>query len=235
MVLYISFFQLPKGVLNRLDYFRSRFFWQGDNEKKKYRLTKWSVVCRSKDQGGLGVHDLEVKNRALLGKWLARLLTEDGVWQQLLRKKYVGSKAISQVIWKPGDSHFWASIMATKKELFPFVSFSIRNGAEIRFWEDRWLGTTTLREQYPALYNIVRYKGDTLQKVMESSPPSTMFRHDLIGPRLDSWNELFQRLDSIQLASETDELRWSLTKNGVFLVGKALCIPTQLVENNKSI
>ena len=36
MVLYmISFFQLPKGVLHRLDYFRSRFFWQGDREKKK--------------------------------------------------------------------------------------------------------------------------------------------------------------------------------------------------------
>jgi hypothetical protein len=80
-----------------LDYLRSRFFWQGDSEKKKYRLTKWSVVCRPKDQGGLGVHDLEVKNRALLGKWLARLLTEDGIWHQLLRKKYVGFKAISHI------------------------------------------------------------------------------------------------------------------------------------------
>jgi hypothetical protein len=43
-------------------------------------LTKWSVICGSKYQGGLGVHDLEVKNRALLGKWLARLLTEDDVY-----------------------------------------------------------------------------------------------------------------------------------------------------------
>jgi hypothetical protein len=35
----ISFFELPKGVLKRLDYFRSEFFWQGDTEKKKYLLT----------------------------------------------------------------------------------------------------------------------------------------------------------------------------------------------------
>jgi hypothetical protein len=49
--------------------------------KTKYRLTKWSVICRPKDQGRLGVHDLEVKNRAPPGKWLARLITEDGVWQ----------------------------------------------------------------------------------------------------------------------------------------------------------
>ena len=107
MVLYmISFFQLPKGVLKRLDYFRSRFFWQGDSEKKKYRLAKWSVVCRPKDQGGLGIHDLDVKNRALLGKWLFKLLIEDGVWQTLLKRKYIGSHALSQVYWKPGDSHF---------------------------------------------------------------------------------------------------------------------------------
>jgi hypothetical protein len=239
LVLYmISFFQLPKGVLHRLDYFRSRFFWQGDSEKKKYRLTKWSVVCRPKDQGGLGVHDLEVKNRALLGKWLARLLTEDGVWQNLLRRKYVGSKAISQVIWKPGDSHFWAGLMATNKYFFPHGSFSIRDGSEIRFWEDIWLGTTTLREQYPALFNIVRHKHDTIQKVMETSPPSVTFRRDLNGPRLNSWNELMQRLASVQLRQGTDEFRWNLTKNGVFSVGSmysALIEPIQPVPNYKSI
>jgi hypothetical protein len=76
----VSFFQLPKGVLHKLDYFRSKFFRQGDNEKKKYRMMKWSVVYRPKVQGGLGVDDIEVKNRVLLGKWLTRLLTEDGLW-----------------------------------------------------------------------------------------------------------------------------------------------------------
>jgi hypothetical protein len=239
MVLYmISFFQLPKGILHRLDYFRSRFFWQGDSEKKKYRLTKWNVVCRPKNQGGLGIHDLEVKNKALLGKWLARFLTEDGVWQTLLRRKYVGSKAISQVIWKPGDSHFWAGIMATKKHFFPHGSFSIRDGSEIRFWEDKWLGATTLREQYPALYRIIRHKDVTLQSVMVTSPPTMTFRRDVVGPRLTSWNELLQRLAPIQLVQGKDIFRWELTKNGLFSVKsmyEALTEPVQPVLNNKSI
>ena len=128
--------------------------------------------------------------------------------------------------------------MATKKYFFPFGSFRIKNGAKIWFWEDKWLGTTTLREQYPALYNIVRHKGDTLQNVLESSPPSMTFRRDLIGPRLVAWNDLRRRLDPIHLVQGTDEFRWSRTKNGVFSVCsmyKALCIPTQLVLNNKSI
>jgi hypothetical protein len=36
----LSFFEIPKGVLKKLDYYRSRFFWQSDDHKKKYRLTK---------------------------------------------------------------------------------------------------------------------------------------------------------------------------------------------------
>jgi hypothetical protein len=91
----ISFFQVSKGVLNRLDYFHSHFFWQGDSEKKKYWSTRWNIVCRPKDQGGLGVQDLLVKSFALLGKWLFKLLTEDGIWHNLLRRKYIGSKALS--------------------------------------------------------------------------------------------------------------------------------------------
>jgi hypothetical protein len=239
MVLYmVSFFQIPKGVLHRLDYFRSRFFWQGDSEKKKYRLTRWNIICRPKDQGGLGVHDLEVKNRALLGKWLARLLTEDGIWQNILRKKYVGEKAISQAQWKSGDFHFWARLMSTKKYFFLHGSFSIRDGSEIRFWEDIWLGPTTLRDQYPALYNIVRQKGDTLADVLEFFPPVISFRRDLIGPRLASWTELLQRLASVQLEQGTDEFKWNLTKNGIFTVGsmyRALIQPVVPVVNNKLI
>jgi hypothetical protein len=201
-------------------------------------LTKWNVVCRPKDQGGLGIHDLELKNKALLGKWLARFLTEDGVWQNLLRRKYVGSKAISQVSWKPGDSHFWAGIMATKKHFFPYGSFSIMDGSEIRFWEDKWLGTTTLREKYPALYRIVRHKDVTLQDVMETSPPSMTFRRDVVGPRLASWNELLHKLASVQLVQGKDIFRWELNKNGIFSVKsmyEALIEAIQPVYNNKNI
>jgi hypothetical protein len=37
----MSFFTIPKRVLKKLDYFRSMFYWQGDENKRKYRLMKW--------------------------------------------------------------------------------------------------------------------------------------------------------------------------------------------------
>jgi hypothetical protein len=111
--------------------------------KKKYRLVKLSIVCSPKDQGGLGVHDLEV---ALLGKSLFKLLTEDGIWQTIITRKYLGSKTLSQVVWKPGDSHFRAGLMAAKNIFFCHGTFLIKNGAQIWFWEDTWLDNAPLSE-----------------------------------------------------------------------------------------
>jgi hypothetical protein len=58
--------------------------------------------------------------------------------------------------------------MAAKKHLFRFESFTIKNGSEIRSWEDIWLGNASIQEQYPALYRIVRDKNDTLAQVLSS-------------------------------------------------------------------
>jgi hypothetical protein len=57
-----------------------------------------------------------------------------------------------------------------KKFFFRHGSFSITDGSEVRFWEDKWLGNASLREHYPALYAIVRHKGDTLAHVLGSNP-----------------------------------------------------------------
>jgi hypothetical protein len=48
----LSFFEVPKGVLEKIDYFRSRFSGSRTVKRKKYRLTNWSIMCQSKDQGG---------------------------------------------------------------------------------------------------------------------------------------------------------------------------------------
>ena len=64
----LSFFKIPRKVLEKLDQIRSRFFWEGEGHKKKYRLTKWSIVCTPKDMGWLGIIDFDLQNKCLLSK-----------------------------------------------------------------------------------------------------------------------------------------------------------------------
>ena len=94
-VYMFCFFEIPKKVLKKLNFYRSRFFWEGDGHKRKYRLSKWDILCRPKEQGGLGIMDLNVQNKCLLSKWLFKLINEDGIWQQILRNKYLGSKTLT--------------------------------------------------------------------------------------------------------------------------------------------
>ncbi|WVZ83504.1 hypothetical protein U9M48_030646 [Paspalum notatum var. saurae] len=129
----LSFIEAPKGVLKKLDYYRSRFFWQCDEHKKKYRLAKWCILCKPKHIGGLGILNLEVQNRCLLSKWLFKLINEDGLWQDLFKRKYLSNKSISQVSKKPGDSHFWSGLMHVKDQFLALGSFEVKGGNQARF------------------------------------------------------------------------------------------------------
>ena len=108
--------------------------------------------------------------------------------------------------------------MKAKKFFFQFGTFSVRDGSQVRFWEDTWLGATPLMVQYPSLYRIARHKLVTIKQVLGQENPDISFRRDLIGPRLVAWNELLNRLEVIQLSDEPDIFRWKLHQNGKFIV-----------------
>ena len=133
----LSFFEVPVGVRKRLDFYRSRFFWQSDELKRKYKLAKWDIICRPKDQGGLGIENLEVKNRCLPSKWMYKFSVEsDATWAQILRNKYLQSKTLSQLTVRPTDSPFWKGLMRVKLGFFNRTKFVVGNGTFTRFWED---------------------------------------------------------------------------------------------------
>jgi hypothetical protein len=84
----------------------------------------------------------------------------------------------------------------------------------------------------------VRHKGDTIAHVLESNPPNVTFRRNLYGPRLVSWENLLQRLASVQLIDGKDEFQWNLHENGKFSVASmynALISSGLPVLDNKKI
>jgi hypothetical protein len=98
---------------------------------------KWSIICRPKDQGGLEILNLEIRNKCILSKWLYNLINTEGTWQQLIRNKYVRNKSITQVQKRPSDSQFWTGLMNIRDQFLVFDNFRFQNGKQIRCWEDR--------------------------------------------------------------------------------------------------
>jgi hypothetical protein len=157
-------------------------------------LTKWNIICRPKEQEGLGIEVLELKNKCLLAKWLFKILNEQGVWQELIRNKYLHSQTLSQVSAKPGDSPFWKGL---KQIFFDRGSFKVGNGEDTSFWEDTWLGDKPLAQQYPSLYNIVQHKQVTVASILGQNPPNITFRRILTRNKWDRWLHLVNRLMAV--------------------------------------
>jgi hypothetical protein len=208
----MSFFKIPKGVLNRLNYFRSRFYWQCDEHKKKYRLAKWSILCKPKCVGGLGIIDLETHNKCLLSKWMFKLFNETGLWQELLRKKYLHSKTLTQVERRKGDSQFWTGLMEIKNEFLAKGRLDVGDGNQTRFWEDLWIGNEPFMNKFPSLYGIVRRKNVTVAKVLSAIPLCVSFRRGLSGENRSRWLELVGTVLGVQLSTRADFFVWSFGK-----------------------
>ena len=214
-IFMMSFFEIPKGVLKNLDHFRSRFFWQGSFDKHKYHLAKWDILCRPKDQGGLGILNLQLQNKCLLAKLLVNLLNTNSLWQYLLTNKYLRSKSLSQVKAKPYDSHFWRGLMKIKDEVLAKGSFEIKDRSKSRLWEDTWVSEVPFKVKYPSLFNIVR---DPVAKVLATRPLNLSFRMALVDNKLVGWLNLVEQITHVDLVDGLDNFRWNLTKSGLFTV-----------------
>jgi hypothetical protein len=156
---------------------------------------------------GLRIKNLEIQNECLLSKWLFKLINEDGLWQRILRNKYLSKHTIGRVERKPRDSHFWSGLMKVKEKFLRFGSFQLKNGPQIRFWEDKWIGNNAFKDQYQSLYNIARRKSDIVEKVFSRVPLNISFHRHLAGNNLVMWHNLFHRIIEVYLNNQNDVFR----------------------------
>ena len=130
-------------------------------EGKKFHLMNWSLVCQPLNLGGLGICNLRLFNRALLGKWLWRFGNErEALWRQVILSKYGSLLGVwtSGTILGPYGVGLWKNIWKDWVRFSRFLRFEVGDGTQIKFWTDIWCGTGLLKEAYLELYHITQDK-----------------------------------------------------------------------------
>ncbi|KAL4312751.1 hypothetical protein GQ457_01G025880 [Hibiscus cannabinus] len=92
-IYYLSLFRIPKAVNISLSKLIARFLW-GSTDKKVIHWVRWEQLCLPLECGGLGLVDFNVRNKALLNKWLWRFgLEPNSLWRKIINAKYRESES----------------------------------------------------------------------------------------------------------------------------------------------
>lgn len=99
------------------------------------------MICKPKNEGGLGFRRMFDANQALIMKLGWGLIYKPGtLWVRVLRGKYeCGEGLIPLVRKKNRESLVWQGIRKTWEPLSKGLAWRLGDGNVMRFWSDRWL------------------------------------------------------------------------------------------------
>lgn len=167
---------LPAGTLLEIDKRCRAFFWSGqDSITGRQCKVAWdlvSVVCAPFANGGLGFSSLKHMNVCLLLKHLSKL-HDAGIPTEssYLVTKYGWSESHDLGSAQSSATTVWKDILKGLSFFRSITSVTIGNGATTVFWSDLWLPntTTTLAQQFPALYTHSNRQSASVARVFAST------------------------------------------------------------------
>jgi hypothetical protein len=139
-IFYMSCFDVPVAIKDQVIKYMRYCLWRKRNSEVKAKgsaLIAWNKVCRPKTQGGLGILNLEVQNKALLLKNLHKFYNNlDIPWVQLVKSSYYGSGTL------PGSnmegSFWWKEHLKLIDYYKQMARCNLGNGSTTFFWTDLW-------------------------------------------------------------------------------------------------
>ncbi|RVX12503.1 hypothetical protein CK203_011516 [Vitis vinifera] len=106
----------------------------------------------------------------------------------------------------------WKAISKVGHLVTPSFDFVVGAGKNMRFWKDKWCGTTPLCKAFPGLFALATSKEAWVNEVWTTA-----------GERKGSWSPCFTRpfndweIEEVSV-DEEDRVRWMESKDGVFSI-----------------
>ena len=195
-------------------------------DKLKYHLVNWQQICTPLRNGGLGIRNLSIFNKALLGKWLWRYGADhEALWRRVVDSKY-GSHWrgwCSHKVHVPYGVGLWKFIRASWDDFSRHSAFQVGDGAQVKFWLDTWCGDQPLQDTFPNLFRLARVLdvsvADHLQILGTSHHWDVVFSRQAQDWELEIVSAFMELLYSCPIRrGSLDEMCWRLSSQKAFTV-----------------
>lgn len=103
-IFMLSALLAPKGVLQQFRKIQRDFLWGKEETRKKWALVSCEKIYNPKNQGGLGLDDLEILSKDLGAKICWRWVKDpDAQWETVRKEKHASSWHSSDLIRMTGN------------------------------------------------------------------------------------------------------------------------------------
>ncbi|GJW95770.1 RNA-directed DNA polymerase, eukaryota, reverse transcriptase zinc-binding domain protein [Tanacetum coccineum] len=138
-VYWASVFLLPLTVINNINKILKSFLWgHGDSSKGKAKVV-WKNICRPRSQGGLGLKDLSIWNKAIITKHLWQVAMEkESLWVKWISTEKLKGRSVWVINEEANDSWRWKNILKLKNEVRDHIVMKIGSGEKTKVIYDNW-------------------------------------------------------------------------------------------------
>ncbi|XP_026383991.1 uncharacterized protein LOC113279510 [Papaver somniferum] len=132
--------KLLKGVTNQISRIQRAFWWGHETSTRKCHFISWDKVEKAKENGGLGLRNMQQVNISLVSNLVWRFLTcIYASWVQLYKSKYLQSLSFWDCDPKPGGSKTWRDMLSVRNLFTNNCVWFIGSGCNIHIWNDPWI------------------------------------------------------------------------------------------------
>jgi hypothetical protein len=156
-IFYMCTLEIPVTILEQMVKYMRHCLWRKKNQDVQARgnaLISWDKVCKPKNQGGLGVLNLSIQNKALLLKNLDKFYNKHDVpWVNLIWEAYYSNGKLPD---KLNVGSFWWKSHLKLLDLYKGMArCKAGSGSTVLFWTDLWQDVR-LHQKFPHLVTYAK-------------------------------------------------------------------------------
>ena len=213
---YLSIYKIPVTVEKSLEALRRNFFLGGDLDERKMSWVAWRKCLAKKELGGLGIGSIYALNRALLFKWVWRFQSQPhDLWAQVISHVHGVRGGLDGVAVGTGVSPWVGVLKSLKGLMVKGVDMSgcckrkVGDGRNVLFWQERWLGATTLKDRFSRVYALEKEKECmVVNRVVRADWDSFLRRQPRGGQEEVEFLEMTEELRRVTLRHMQDGWVW---------------------------
>jgi hypothetical protein len=205
--------KIPVTIFVHFEKSGRQFLWANKDDFKHGKcLASWDMVCKPKDQGGLGVLNLRIQNKALLMKNLYKFYNHQDIpWVNLIWQAYYHNINNTPHLCSRKGSFWWKDCLSMVDDFTDLTTCSVHKGNSISLWFDQWDNNSKKETQYPRLLSFAKNDRINLHKATGLEDLYDLFHLPLSIEAHQEFRSLQLDLNGIN-SSDRDDI-WCLRGN----------------------